>query len=107
MDDYDFSAALESIFAFTSVMNKYVEDTKPWNLAKEKKEEEIRNFLYALLEGIRIIAIYLAPVIPQTAASIMRQLGLPETFDFRDAVWAKYKSYSIKKEAPLFPRIET
>jgi len=37
MDNSEFSLALEEIFAFVRVINKYIEDTKPWVLWKEKK----------------------------------------------------------------------
>lgn len=107
MDEVCFSAALEKVFKFIGVMNKHIEDTKPWVLWKEKKEDEIKYFLYSLLEGIRIVALYLSPVMPAAAAAINKQLGIG-TFPFTltDNKWGKYKEFSIKKESPLFPRIE-
>ncbi|MBN3040181.1 MAG: methionine--tRNA ligase, partial [Candidatus Omnitrophica bacterium] len=74
---------------------------------KEKKHDELKSFLYALLEGIRIVSIYLSPVIPYTALSIQRQLGLePGSFLLKEAGWAGIESFSINKEPPLFPRID-
>lgn len=106
MQQGEFSIALEEIFKFINVINKYIEDTKPWALWKDKKVKEITNFLYSLLEGIRIVSIYLYPAIPDAAKSIHRQLGLDETFSLKDTGWGKIKSFSIKKESPLFPRID-
>lgn len=107
MENAEFSLALEKIFAFISVMNKYIEETKPWILWKEKKIDAITDFLYALLEGIRIVSSYIYPFMPQTAASIQRQLGFDVvTFNLVQARWAKNKTFNIRKEAPLFPRIE-
>jgi len=107
MEKGDFSLALELIFKFINIMNKYIEDTKPWSLYKEKKIDEIKNFLYCLLEGIRIIAIYIYPIMPQTCESIMRQLGIAKSaISLKDAQWAGKKDFVTKKESPLFPRID-
>ncbi|MBU2102138.1 MAG: methionine--tRNA ligase [Candidatus Omnitrophota bacterium] len=106
MDSLEFIGALELIFNFIRVMNKYVEDTKPWNLSKEKKTEELAAFMYALLEGIRVVALHLYPFIPASCERIYRQLGLASTFSIEQSRWGLYTRYTIKKEAPLFPRID-
>ena len=107
MSKGEFSICLENIFKFINVMNKYIEDKKPWVLWKEGKENEIKNFLYALLEGIRIISLYLYPFIPDTAGIINRQLGLKiSDYSLEDTSWAKLKGFQTKKESPLFPRID-
>lgn len=107
MDKMDFCAALDKIFSFIKTMNKYIEDTKPWTLWKENKIQEIKEFLYVLLEGIRISAVYLYPFMPQTAEEIYKRLGLSGTVsNLKDCQWAVRKTYSVTKETPLFPRIE-
>jgi methionyl-tRNA synthetase len=106
MDNVEFSVSLEAIFKLISVMNKYIEETKPWILHKEKKEEEIKYFLYSLLEGIRLLALYLYPFMPYTAASINKQIGLKPVFDLKAKNWSAQKSFNIKRELPLFPRID-
>jgi methionyl-tRNA synthetase len=107
MEKVEFSQSLEMIFKCISAMNRYVEEIKPWTLVKEKKEQETGQFLYAMLEGLRIIAFYLFPFMPSSACSIRRQIGLPEIFRSADKAWGMVKNYTIKKETPLFPRIET
>jgi methionyl-tRNA synthetase len=108
MDKLNFSAALELIFRCIRVMNKYIEDTKPWVLWKEKKVEQLKEFLYALLEGIRIVAVCIYPFMPATAGSVFRQIGKQEpSFNLKDCKWSQANSYCINKESPLFPRIET
>lgn len=106
MDGAGFSSCLENIFKFISVMNKYIEDKKPWVLWKEKKESEIGRFLYSLLEGIRLVALYLSPFIPATCEAIYRQLGLSAPFNLKDKKWALQPFFNIKREEPLFPRID-
>jgi len=106
MDNVEFSLALEDIFKFIGVMNKYIEDTKPWVLWKEKKIDDIKDFIYSLLEGIRIVSIYLSPFIPETASAIYGQLGIKKKLSLNDIKWGISKEFNIKKEKPLFPRID-
>ena len=87
----DFSLALEKIWETIGITNKYVEETKPWNLAKDGKTEELKAFIRLLVDAIRKISDEIAPFMPKTAESIFQQLGQAE----------------IKKGSPLFPRIET
>jgi methionyl-tRNA synthetase len=88
--DYNFSAALEAIWELINTANKYIEDTKPWNLAKEKKHDELGAFIHLLVEVIRSVEKAISPFMPQTASLIKEQLG----------------GETIKKGKPLFPRIE-
>ena len=89
--DNDFSLALEKIWECIGLTNKYVEETKPWNLAKEDKTEELKAFMRLLVEAIRKISEEICAFMPKTAESIFQQLGGKE----------------INKGNPLFPRIET
>ncbi|MFA6358319.1 MAG: methionine--tRNA ligase [Candidatus Omnitrophota bacterium] len=89
--DSDFSLALEKIWEIIGITNKYVEETKPWNLVKEAKDQQLKTFICLLVQAIRKIGQEIAPFMPKTAESIILQLG----------------SREIKKGDPLFPRIET
>ncbi len=107
MSNGEFSSALGDVFKFVSVINKYIEDTKPWVLWKGKKYDEIKFFLYSLLEGIRLISLYIYPVMPFTSLAIAKQLGLDEKwFSLEKKSWSALKEYTIKKGKPLFPRID-
>ncbi|MDD5120598.1 MAG: methionine--tRNA ligase [Candidatus Omnitrophica bacterium] len=87
----DFSLALEKIWEVIALTNKYVEETKPWNLAKESKDEQLQAFIRLLVDAIRIAGAELAPFMPKTAEAVLLQLG----------------GLEAKKGGPLFPRIET
>ncbi|MFO8053198.1 MAG: methionine--tRNA ligase [Candidatus Omnitrophota bacterium] len=107
MIEGEFCKALDDIFELIGIINKYIEDTKPWNLKKEEKEEELFSFLYAVCEGIRIISIYLYPIMPKTSLSIQTQLGINDiSFSTQEAKWGSLDNFLIKKEKPLFPRID-
>lgn len=86
----DFNSALEYLWVLINIANKYIEDKKPWNLAKENKKEELGGFIRLLVDVIREVAEAIYPFMPQTAESIKDQIG-------RD---------KIKKGKPLFPRID-
>ncbi|MFA7113898.1 MAG: methionine--tRNA ligase [Candidatus Omnitrophota bacterium] len=102
----EFSVGIESVYTFISVLNKYIEDSKPWTMSKEGRTDELNNFLYAICEGIRICTVCLWPVMPQTCESVMHQLGIPADFSVNDIDWGIVKDYKIQKEQPLFPRID-
>jgi methionyl-tRNA synthetase len=85
----DFSSALEKIWELINMANKYVEETKPWNLAKEKKDESLKLFIRLLVDVIRKVRDEVEAFMPNTASLIREQIG----------------NDSIKKGAPLFPRI--
>ncbi|HLY30953.1 MAG TPA: methionine--tRNA ligase [Ktedonobacterales bacterium] len=85
--------ALAAIWELVDAANKYVEDTKPWALAKERKTgaqangqgdsspaeaDRLGAVLYNLLEALRLIALYITPFLPETAAAMTTQLGLTD-----------------------------
>jgi len=89
LNNQDFSRALEGIWELIGTANKYVEETKPWNLEKGGKQEELKKFIRVLVEVIRKVSEELEAFMPRTAALIQEQVG----------------SSTIKKGSPLFPRI--
>jgi len=90
MSNLDFNLALDETWELINLANKYIEDTKPWNLVKENKTEELKAFIRLLVDVIREVAEQIYPFMPQTAESIIEQLGKDK----------------IKKGKPLFPRID-
>ena len=108
--EFDFVSALTRVWEVINIANKYIEDSKPWNLAKEKKVDELAAMMRNLLETLRIIAIAINPFMPETVVNIWSQLGLGGTEPaFSDITkWEKLTpGHAIKKSNPLFPRIET
>lgn len=107
MDEVNFTSSLDEIWKFINVMNKFIEETKPWVLWKEKELDKLSWFLFSLLEGIRIVSIYVHPFMPQASELIFKQLGLDsfKGVGLKDAVW-QHKGFLVHKDAPLFPRID-
>ena len=76
MDQYDFKGALETIWQVVERANRYVEESKPWALAKAKKERELAGVLYNLCETVRILGIYLEPFLPDSAKRIGKMIAV-------------------------------
>ncbi|MGN0431282.1 MAG: methionine--tRNA ligase [Lachnospiraceae bacterium] len=68
--------AITEIFGIFKRLNKYIDETEPWVLAKEEaKADRLSTVLYNLVEGIVIGASLLSPFMPETAEKIAAQLN--------------------------------
>lgn len=111
MEKMLFNEALGEIWAIVRRLNKYIDQTTPWILAKDEANNPIlANVLYTLAEGIRIISIMIQPFMPQTAPKVWQQLGLEEnqlTAWDSIKVWGGLsKTAHVKKGEIIFPRID-
>jgi methionyl-tRNA synthetase len=112
MASFQFHNGLRAVWQFISRMNKYVDVTAPWELAKKKSSRKsLEVVLYNLLEGLRIISGLVYPVMPDTAAKMQKHLGLdPEApFYLLDHLktWKTIKPGTrLPKSIVLFPRVE-
>jgi methionyl-tRNA synthetase len=96
--------------------DRAIEESAPWQLAKDPvSSEELTRILYNLTEVIRVIAIWISPVMPKAAHKIFDQLnwkmelsGKEERFSLADAEWGRLPDgHVVGKPVPLFPRIES
>ena len=106
---FDLSGALGATWDLVRRANQVVQETKPWELAKdESRRHELAGILAELLEAIRIVAHLLEPAMPEKAKEICRRLGR----DDEPAAWASaFKSgagagWKISPGDPVFPRID-
>jgi methionyl-tRNA synthetase len=112
MESFQFHNALRAVWNFISRMNKYVDVTAPWELAKKKSSRKpLEVVLYNLLEGLRIISGLIYPVMPDTAAKMQKHLGLdPQTPCYRIdqlKTWKFIKpGTQLPKSTVLFPRVD-
>lgn len=113
--DFRPSNALSAPLARALACNALVEISAPWNLAKDKQQEKLLDaVLYHLAESLRIIAIWISPILPRAAHGMFDQLnwkmelsGKEERFSLADAKWGKLPDgHVVGKPVPLFPRIE-
>ena len=67
--------AMEAALSLAKRLNKYIDETAPWALAKDpEKREYLGTVLHHLLEGIRWLAALFAPAMPDAAKSMLEQL---------------------------------
>jgi methionyl-tRNA synthetase len=108
----DFTAAAAAVQKLASRVNLYVEESAPWNLAKDANTaDELADVIYNSLESIRIIALYMAPFMPNTSADVYSRLGLSGISEVDDiesaAAWGGLKSgCKVEVGDPLFPRLD-
>ncbi|MBU1076292.1 MAG: methionine--tRNA ligase [Spirochaetes bacterium] len=108
---FEFSQILDRIWKYINNLNKYIDQTKPWVLKKEKKEDELMAVLYNCIEALRLIALYLYPIMPDTAGQIFDQIGIKdkiETLNYlKEGQWGRLKpGIKTRKEKVLFPPLE-
>ena len=80
---FDVTGALERIWEVVRALNREVETTAPWQLAKDDaRADELDRVLYDLVDGLRAVAIALSAYVPDTAAAILVALGSPPALDW-------------------------
>ena len=77
---------LETLWDYIKSVNKYIDDMKPWVLKKENKTKKLNTVLYNIIQSLKLIALFLYPVMPETANKIYSQIGLE-----RDVLKEDYK----------------
>lgn len=114
-----YSAAMESLalhegaasaFRLIDAANEFIAETEPWALAKDPASaQRLDRVLYDVSEALRIAAILLLPVMPRSAAEILRRTGEakdPAEIRFDDVRWRPEGERTIAKADPLWPRLE-
>jgi methionyl-tRNA synthetase len=109
IEEWDLSGALDSLWELVRRANQYLEERQPWKLAKQEDAQQTLDMvLWSAAEATRLIAILLAPYLPETADKIMAQLGLDkiEHGDWSRLGWGAGVFGRVQPAGPLFPRIE-
>lgn len=112
MENFSFHKAMIAVWEFINKMNKYVDVTAPWVLAKQKStRKQLEAVLYNLLEGLRIVSGLVYPVMPDTAKTMQKHLGLfPDSAFFTLDLLRSWNVINPETKLPkgitLFPRID-
>ncbi|MBA3385738.1 MAG: methionine--tRNA ligase [Chthoniobacterales bacterium] len=106
---FQVDAALREALALAGQCNLLVESMAPWKLAKNPAETDLLDaVLYHLAEAVRIIAILVAPVLPEAAKGIFVQLNCAAELSLGQTDWGRLlDGHRLGTARPLFPRIET
>lgn len=110
-DNFEFSQALETLWAVIARVDKLISDAKPWELIKDEKQAETLNaVLYRACETLRWLCVLLYPVMPEASKNIYGQIGLGDDIskiDPADLKWAELPAgIKIGETVGVFPRID-
>jgi methionyl-tRNA synthetase len=99
----DYAAVVRTISALADDANRYVEQNQPWATMKTDREKT-RTTLTAVLNAVKILTIYLKPILPRFAQKVERFLNVEE-LSFAD-VEGTLENRSIGEFERLFERID-
>src|SRR5262249_1328989 len=84
-EEREFGKAVREIMLLADRVNEYVDQHKPWELAKQQGQDAaLQDVCSACIEAFRLLTIYLKPVLPALAAQIEKFLRV-EPMSFADA----------------------
>jgi methionyl-tRNA synthetase len=110
MDRHALHEAVAAAFRLVSATNEFVASSQPWALAKDPaREADLDGVLYDAAEAVRVAAVLLQPIMPDSAAEILRRVGDatdPVALRLSDAAWRSGDARQISNSGALWPRIE-
>jgi methionyl-tRNA synthetase len=90
--------------------NRYFSAQEPWVLRKSESaddQERFRTVLYVTLEAVRVAALLVQPVMPDSAAALLDLLGQPESErDFTALGRRLEPGTALPTPAGVFPRYQ-
>jgi methionyl-tRNA synthetase len=109
MQEFAFQKALGGIWTFIGAVNRYVDTSAPWALAKDPaKRPRLERVLCTLADSLGFLGIVLDPFLPDAAAKIRAALGQSAPPTLGGAVVGRRASVPrVTKISGLFPRIDT
>ncbi len=111
MDGYALHLAAGAVFDLVDATNAFIAETAPWSLARSAETaERLDQVLGDVAEAVRIAAVLLLPIMPRSAAEILRRMGetrAPADLRFPvDAQWSTERERIVAKAEPMWPRLE-
>jgi methionyl-tRNA synthetase len=115
VEQLDFSGAIGAVWELVDVLNGYLTEQQPWQLAKSPDDRaRLETVLATAAEGLRVLAVLLNPVMPKACAALWESLGAEPVLgplaaqEVGDvASWGRLPAgTTVTKGAVLFPRLE-
>lgn len=109
VDELKIHLALEEVLQYVRSLNKFVNDAKPWELARdESRKKELEDTLYTSVEGLRIASVLLEAALPTKSKELRAALNLGDFTIAQTETWGlSPEGTKILEEAPiLFPKME-
>ena len=103
----DYARALREIMALADSANQFVNDAKPWNIAKDpSKEKELQLVCSIALNQFRLLTLYLKPVLPKLAEEVEKFLNIPAGLTWNDAATPLPEGHRINNYKHLATRLD-
>ena len=104
-EDRNFGQAMRSIMKLADKANQYIDDKKPWQLAKEEgKMQEVHEITSLAINLFRVLMTYLKPVLPEMTEKSEAFLNI-DSLNWND-IKSPLLGHQINKFKPLMTRIE-
>lgn len=104
----EYREALESIWELVRAGNRFVDDTKPWEMAKQADSKSRLEAVFAVLfRSLRTLLVLLAPAMPGACSNYWTQLGLsgaPDSFALLEEPFPA--DAQLQKPAIVFPKLD-
>ena len=107
-EEREFGKALREVMLLADRVNEFVDQNKPWELAKKPENEAVLHDVCSVcIEAFRLLTIYLKPVLPTLAAQVEAFLNI-EPLQFADAARAlgAHKGHTIGDYKHLMQRVD-
>ncbi len=109
-ESYNFSRALEAVWAAIARVDKFISAARPWDLAKDDtNRDDLALVLDVSTEALRHLTVLLAPVLPEATQSIWEQLGElgeADSINPQDLEWGVRQGTNIGDIKAVFPRLD-
>src|SRR3954451_11880474 len=112
MERVALTQALGTVWEIVDAANRYLVERAPWALAKDpSKRDELAGVLAASAEVLRVLAVFISPVMPDAASRLWAQLGIADRLEDQrlpeDARWGLFpRGTKTERGDALFPRLE-
>jgi methionyl-tRNA synthetase len=114
IDEVAIHEAINSVWTLVDELNGYITAQEPWALAKdEANRARLETVLYVCSEGLRVLSVLLAPVIPKATAKLWAALTEGKLGELADqplseaGAWGQLlPGITVSELEVLFPRIE-
>ncbi len=105
LDRAEATQALELIWQRVRRLNRYVEESAPWQLAKDPaRAGDLDRTLASLAEGVRSLSVLLHPYMPESTVRLLEVMSAPE-IDYAAATFASRGSGAhVGALEPLYPK---
>lgn len=107
MEKLELHTAMASVWSLISGLNKYIDHTAPWTLAKEDATR-LATVIYHIMEGLRYVAELIYPTMPDTSKKMLAIFGIEGdmTIESLDTFGKLKPGTKIVPQKALFPRVD-